>query len=67
MDRQTKRPTQEKLDAAIGDAGRRLAVDITDEFLRHVNLQATWRGMTVREYVIESILWNSVEIKGGAQ
>ena len=58
-----KQPTKEQLDEAIADASRRLAVDIGDAFLRKVNMQANWRGITVREFVVESILLNCVEME----
>jgi hypothetical protein len=58
-----KKPTPKQIEDAIADAERRLAVDIGDAFLRKVNMQAHWRGIQVREFVVESILLNCVEME----
>lgn len=55
-----KRPTKEEIQACYSnpDDDRTLAIGVNSAFLRTVNVRAAQRGMTVKDFVIESILLN---------
>lgn len=55
-----KRPTQEEIESYHSNENddRTLAIGINTAFLKLVNVRAAQRGMTVKDFVIESILLN---------
>ena len=58
------KPTQDEIELNYGleTDNRTLAVNgVNSKFLKRVNMEATDRGMTVKDLVIESILKNSKE------
>lgn len=55
-----KRPTKEEIESyrSNEDDDRTLAVSVNSALLKIVNVRAAQREMTVRDFVIESILRN---------
>jgi hypothetical protein len=55
-----KRPTKEEIESyhAEADDERTLAISVNSALLKIVNVQRAQREMTVRDFVIESILRN---------
>jgi len=55
-----KRPTKEEIETyhSTKDDERTLAISVNSPLLRIVNVSAAQRSMTVRDFVIESILRN---------
>lgn len=55
--------TEKQLERARGEGegARSLRIEVSDEFLRRVNAESGIRGMSNRDFVIESIIRNLQE------